>query len=424
MFIDWVLNLGLLSVGILGSAWLWPAYVNRLYSLPVPCIRLDQFRKLHDVAMFAVPILLLVSIAQLAFNNPPGTSAASVILTQPGWWTIPWALSLFGFGGLLLTISTRLLRTHPPGYKINSREIVDVEQELGYRPQGEGPHQGMLNVPGNQAFTFEANEKKFTFPNLHKDLDELTILHLSDLHFIGTLDLPYFEAICERAASWNPDLIVFTGDLLDKQELISWLPHTLGKLRAPLGCYYILGNHDWHLECGPIRQQLLELGWQDCAGRVREVKYHNGCIHIGGDERPWMGNAAEFDAGESESFKLLLSHTPDNFPWAQQQGIDLMLSGHNHGGQVVLPIIGPLYSPSKYGVRYANGEFYSAPTTMHVSRGVSGKHPLRINCRPEITLIHLLKSGQASKTNEINNANQQCNSILVKTESFPTVVNR
>ncbi len=408
MLINWLFSLGLLSIGVLGSAWLWPAYVNRLYSLPVPGKRLDQFRKLHDVAMFAVPILLLVSIVQLGFSNPQGTSAASIILTQLGWWTIPWALSLFGFGGLLLTISTRLLRTHPPGYKVSSREIVDVEQELGYRPQGEGPHQGMLKVPGNQVFTLEANEKKFIFPDLHKDLDELTILHLSDLHFIGTLDLPYFEAICERAASWNPDLIVFTGDLLDKQELISWLPHTLGKLRAPLGCYYILGNHDWHLECGPIRQQLLELGWQDCAGRVREVKYHNGTIHIGGDERPWMGNAPAFDAGESESFKLLLSHTPDNFPWAQQQGIDLMLSGHNHGGQVVLPIIGPLYSPSKYGVRYANGEFYSAPTTMHVSRGVSGKHPLRINCRPEITLLHLMKASDSASKNKPLDTKQQC----------------
>ncbi len=414
MLINLVLNTGLLIAGLLGSAWLWPAYVNRLYSLPVPCKRLDRFRKLHDVAMVLVPILLIASMMQLMFNQSPSRPAAILIVTQAGWWTIPWALSLFGFGGLLLTITTRLLRVTPPGYELSSSEIIDVERELGYRPQGAGPHRGMLKVPGNEAFTFEANEKKFTFPNLHKDLNEITILHLSDLHFIGTLDRPYFEAICERAASWNPDLVVFTGDLLDKQELISWLPHTLGKLRAPLGCYYILGNHDWHLECGPIRQQLLELGWKDCAGRVREVRYHNGKILIGGDERPWMGKAPAFDTDSEESFKILLSHTPDNFTWAQQQEIDLMLSGHNHGGQVVLPVIGPLYSPSKYGVRYANGEFYSEPTAMHVSRGVSGKHPLRINCRPEITLIYLTKCGERTINNEENMTSQQGTPISSK----------
>ncbi len=395
MIVDWLINLLLLSVGLLGNAWLWPAYVNRLYSLPVPSERLDRFRILHDVAMFVVPILLLGSLVQIRFSHPEGTLAAGIVLANAGWWTLPWALSLVGFGGLILTITTRLLRAQPPGYELATREVVDVEQELGYRPQGEGPHQRMLKVPGNQVFTFERNEKKFSFPNLHKDLNELTILHLSDLHFIGTLDRSYFEMVCERAASWNPDLIVFTGDLLDRQELISWLPGTLGKLRAALGCYYILGNHDWHLNCGPIRQQLLELGWKDCAGRVQEVNYHKGKIQIGGDERPWMGKAPEFDTSDENAFKLLLSHTPDNFSWAQQQGVDLMLSGHNHGGQVVLPIIGPLYSPSRYGVRYAGGEFYSSPTTMHVSRGVSGKHPLRINCRPEITLIHLIKSTES-----------------------------
>ncbi len=404
MFFNWVLNSVLLCIGVLGSIWFWPACVNRLYSLPIPCSRLDRLRKIHDVAMPLVPILLLVSMIQLSNQSSQSTPAAVAILTQPGWWSIPWAISLFGFGGLLLTISTRLLRASPPGYQVCSREIIDVEDELGYSPQGEGPHREMLKVPGNQIFTFEANEKKFHFPRLHKDLHEITILHLSDLHFIGTIDRPYFEKICERAASWNPDLIVFTGDLIDRQELISWLPHTLGKLRAPLGCYYILGNHDWHLDCGPIRQQMLELGWQNCAGRVLETKYHDGIIQIGGDERPWMGHAPTFDTEQNNAFKLLLSHTPDNFPWAQRHGIDLMLSGHNHGGQVVLPIIGPLYSPSKYGVRYADGEFYSAPTTLHVSRGVSGKHPLRINCRPEITLIHLLKKTETVESREAQTA--------------------
>ena len=88
-------------------------------------------------------------------------------------------------------------------------------------------------------------------------------------------------------------------------------------------------------------------------------------------------------------FRLLLAHTPDLFPWAQQLDFDLMLAGHNHGGQIRLPWIGPLISPSRYGTRYASGLFQEGPTVMHVSRGVGGEHLLRWNCPPELALLVL-----------------------------------
>jgi predicted MPP superfamily phosphohydrolase len=84
-----------------------------------------------------------------------------------------------------------------------------------------------------------------------------------------------------------------------------------------------------------------------------------------------------------------LSHTPDNFAWACRHNVDLMLSGHNHGGQIKLPLFGPVYSPSRFGCRYADGVFWKSPTLMHVSRGLAGKHPLRWRCRPEVTRIVL-----------------------------------
>jgi hypothetical protein len=66
-----------------------------------------------------------------------------------------------------------------------------------------------------------------------------------------------------------------------------------------------------------------------------------------------------------------------------------MLAGHTHGGQIRLPVIGPMVSPSRFGVRYASGVFHEAPTLMHVSRGISGLDPIRINCLPEVTKIIL-----------------------------------
>ena len=66
-----------------------------------------------------------------------------------------------------------------------------------------------------------------------------------------------------------------------------------------------------------------------------------------------------------------------------------MLAGHTHGGQGRLPLIGPVLSPSFHGSRYASGDFYKSPTTMHVSRGLSGTHLIRINCRPQLSLLTL-----------------------------------
>ena len=102
-----------------------------------------------------------------------------------------------------------------------------------------------------------------------------------------------------------------------------------------------------------------------------------------------MGAHPDLDGVLGNAFRLLLSHTPDNIGWARRQNIDLMLAGHNHGGQVRLPAIGPVYSPSRFGTRYASGVFWEPPTLMHVSRGLAGRHPLRLNCPPELTRLVL-----------------------------------
>jgi uncharacterized protein len=66
-----------------------------------------------------------------------------------------------------------------------------------------------------------------------------------------------------------------------------------------------------------------------------------------------------------------------------------MLAGHNHGGQIRLPLIGPLITPSIFGSRYAGGLYHESPTLLHVSRGIAGVHPLRFNCPPELALLVL-----------------------------------
>ena len=114
-------------------------------------------------------------------------------------------------------------------------------------------------------------------------------------------------------------------------------------------------------------------------------------LELLGNELPWfpLGDAT---SPSSADFRILLSHSPDQIPWAKEQSIPLMLAGHTHGGQISPPFIGPIVSPSVFGTRYACGLFYEPPTVMHVSRGLSGVHPIRLNCLPELALLTLRRA--------------------------------
>jgi len=192
---------------------------------------------------------------------------------------------------------------------------------------------------------------------------------LTDLHFSGRLQRRYFEEIIRHTNELQSDIIAVTGDIVDKAPCIDWLPHTLGQLKAPLGVYFILGNHDLRVDASVVRKTLCDAGLIDMGGRWTVIDVRGEQLLLAGNE--------------------LLAHTPDQFSWARQNGFDLLLAGHNHGGQFQFPPIGPFVAPSRFGVKYAAGTFYQQPTVMHVSRGISALVPIRFNCRPEVTGIEL-----------------------------------
>jgi predicted MPP superfamily phosphohydrolase len=301
-------------------------------------------------------------------------------------------LCLCGLGtvGMVYSAVRYAWRGLPKAQISNHTHVRRVSDDLGYKPLGKGPYRLMARVPFNQIFEVEVSEKVYCLPRLPAQWDGLSILHLSDVHYIGTIGLPFFERLMAMAQETRPDIVVFTGDLLDDMRLLDWLPRTFGRLEAPLGRYFILGNHDWDLNPDLIRRRMTELGWQDLAGRTVRLDDAKPPLVLGGSECPWMGQHPDYASQPEDAFRILLSHTPDNLPWARRQRIDLMLSGHNHGGQVVLPLIGPVYSPSVYGCRYASGVFDVPPTLLYVSRGISGRHPLRWRCRPELTKLVLV----------------------------------
>lgn len=392
---SWI-NAGLLLVLVAGHTEILVALINRVHAARLPCGTLRQLRHVHDVLVPGFPLVVLWFVG---FGGPRLLAGGSWSELPTGW-MIYFAVCSLGAIGLLYSTVRHLTRKRPALVTSNDSRIVDVEKELNDRPLGDGPFRWLTRVPGNQQFQIEVAVKEVRLPSLPAAWDGLTITHLSDWHLIGTTDRPFFERASELARELNSDLVVFTGDLLDRQFLTSWLPETLGTIRAPLGCHYILGNHDWYLDATAIRRAMDDCGWSDLAGRATTLEHNGHTLAIGGDERPWMGDAPDFSGCERDpaEFRILLSHTPDNLGWARAHNVDLMLSGHNHGGQVVLPVIGPVYSPSLSGCKYASGSFWEPPTFLHVSRGLSGRHPLRLNCRPEITQLVLRASRRDAAT--------------------------
>lgn len=380
-----MLNALLLLLLAIGQFELMVAAVNRLHALRLRGPTLRWVRDLHEMLIIALPMVLawLVGVGGWRLASSEDTRAL------PWWWTVYLGVCALGTIGFFVSAARFARRRIPAAQLSNDSRLVDLAQRLGYRPLARGPYGLLARLPRNEIFRVEVSDKTYRLPRLPQSWDGLSILHLTDLHLIGTIDLPFFEALVDLAAESPADMVVFTGDLLDDPRLIDWLPRTLGRMTAPLGCYFILGNHDWYLEPGEIRRRLGDLGWHDVAGATRELTRDGARLVIGGSERPWMGEHPDFSQAPTDAFRILLSHTPDNLSWARRQNVDLMLSGHNHGGQVVPPIVGPIYAPSLHGCRYISGVYDAPPTLLYVSRGISGRHPIRWRCPPEMTRLIL-----------------------------------
>ena len=281
---------------------------------------------------------------------------------------------------------------------------ISVSAEVGAIPLS-GQARVFALFPGNEFLQLEISQKTLHVSGLPRELHGLTITHLSDLHFTGDVGQPYFDFVIDQANQLESDVLVISGDIIESVRCESWLQETLGRLHAPLGKYYVLGNHDKRMpDVARVRQLLNATGLKDLGGRCTHVDWRGCTVLLAGNERPWFPAVSDDQLARAMGsqgeppFRMLVSHSPDQFRWARRHGFELMLAGHNHGGQVRFPLLGPLVSPSLYGTRYSGGVYYESPTVMHVSRGISGEHPLRWNCLPELTQLRLQGVGAVATT--------------------------
>jgi predicted MPP superfamily phosphohydrolase len=360
---------------------------NWLYGKPLPREVLRAIRKVNLPLILSGPLwlwLLLWAIWPVGAGfDVSGTRGWELL--PAGYLVLCWAS--VGFA-LLAEIGYWLRRT-PVQLVDNHNKTIDVASELGYKPIGQGKHPRLARLPGNEIFRVDFIERTLHLPRLPAEWDGLTVLHLSDLHLCGIPDKLFYQRVLERCREWHPDLVALTGDVVDSDEHHRWVMPLLGRLRGRLGTFAILGNHDlWH---GPerTRRRLGRIGYQVLGNSWVRLDVRGRPLTVIGHEGPWFRPAPDLSECPAEGFRLLLSHTPDNLSWARRHGVDLMLAGHNHGGQIRFPLIGSVFVPSCTGRRYDCGTFSRPPTLLHVSRGLGGQHPVRYLCRPEATLLVL-----------------------------------
>ncbi len=382
----------LFVAALLGHAALWVGFVNRVHSTGWPRWLVKIVSALGH-AMLAVVPLAYGALGWFSGHTPCQWLAQS--------WAMPLLAAYAVACWLLLMIATgnwlkRHWFTKPPALLRSHRStVVDVPARLGFSPQVGFKAKLLSHVPGNQVLRPAIEEYEFALPRLPAALDGLTIVQLTDLHFTGRIGVEFFAEMVRETNVLRPDLICLCGDIIDELRCCDWFAATLAKLQATHGVYFVLGNHDWFTSDVPrVRRLLTAAGLVDLGGRWQRLEIRGAEVILAGNELPWFAPAADMQtcpprSTAVEQFRLLLAHTPDQFAWARRWDFDLMLAGHTHGGQIRLPLIGPIFSPSWHGVQYASGTFYRTPTLLHVSRGLSAELPLRLNCRPELTKIIL-----------------------------------
>lgn len=231
----------------------------------------------------------------------------------------------------------------------------------------------------------------------HAGIGPITIAFLTDTHvsgeFAGSRIGPArLSAIVAQVNALHPDLVVLGGDYItgraSRDNPVSFRDSVMPfrALRARLGVYGVLGNHDY--ERGDDRAALS--GWLMEAGVTPLVNatVDVGAITLAGVDDLWFGRPdPRFLANltKSERPMVLITHNPDLFP-SVPTSIPLTLAGHTHGAQIVPPVIGPIVSTSQYGQRYRRGMIREDGHAMIVSSGIGGR-PFRWNVPPEIVLV-------------------------------------
>jgi uncharacterized protein len=249
----------------------------------------------------------------------------------------------------------------------------------------------------------ESNRIPLAIRDLPPALDGLRIAHLTDFHGGHHLPPHYLAEVVHRTLAHEPDLIALTGDFVHKgYDHIDDVAAALSRLRAPLGVYAVLGNHDFSVRNAlglrryrglhqAVAAALETRGIQVLRNESVVVKKAGKPFQVAGIDDLWSGECDPSAALRGlcrHSPRLVLAHNPLTVEHLGDERCDLMLSGHTHGGQVNWPGLGRLFIGKK-ARRLPAGLCHHAGTPVYVNKGVGYGWRFRFNVRPEVAVFTL-----------------------------------
>lgn len=253
----------------------------------------------------------------------------------------------------------------------------------------------------------EVNSFEVKSEKLSSEFDGFCIAQISDLH--NTSFGKNNEKLIGLLKEISPDIIAVTGDVIDSRRTDTEISKEFMQEALKIApVYYVTGNHESRVSgYASMREFFEEIGVEVLSGESVKIERNGKKINICGFDDPAFKSDYLLDDEEavvyhsikeldrSEDFTVLLSHRPEFFDLYAENGFDLVLSGHAHGGQFRLPFVGGLIAPGQgFFPEYDSGEFKKDSTLMIVSRGLGNSIiPLRFNNRPEITVM-VLREGK------------------------------
>ena len=247
-----------------------------------------------------------------------------------------------------------------------------------------------------ERYLTQFNRYRIPVPNLPAAFQGLRIAQVSDVHYGRLMPRWFVNYLLERVNRAGADVIVCTGDYIYGQGAaqIEVVWPMLCELRAPLGVYSVLGNHDhW----GSTERSLywLERSGQNLRGKALALEKDGERLWLAGIgdfwEDPFPVDSVLSQIPEREC-RIVLAHNPDSADTPFSGRIDLMLSGHTHGGQVRIPFGGAPVLPVKNKTYSSGLKMSTKQQRVFISRGIGWAiYPVRFNCYPEIPILELIR---------------------------------
>ena len=255
--------------------------------------------------------------------------------------------------------------------------------------------------------TLEVSTYQIASNKIPNEFNNYKIIQISDFHNNTSSKLT--KKIVEKIKNQKPNIIVITGDLIDSTKTnVDIAIDMIKEIIEIAPVYYVTGNHEARTnEYDNLKSQMIELGVKILENEAQEIQLNNSTINILGINDPSFNKERDILDSEivksnmenirynEDDFTILLSHRPEVFKIYVEKNIDLVFTGHAHGGQIRLPFIGGIIAPNQGAFpEYTDGIYREKDTTMVVSRGIGNSIiPFRVNNRPELVIVELINWG-------------------------------